>query len=290
MELPAFDPMRHSPWVTLLILGLVLGEFFWLRWAATRSAGPAAQATPRYDRPHDLRETAATFGIVLGQILLRGATATMILPIIGFAADHRLMQIEMTDPIAWPPLLVLVDFVYYWFHRCSHLVAWMWASHVVHHSSSRFNLTSAYRLGWTGLFSGGWVFFMLPVWIGFPPGAVATAVAFNLTYQLLLHTTLIGRLGPLEWVLNTPTHHRVHHAANTACLDRNFGGILIVFDRLFGTFATAPQDEPLRYGTTLGQAGYNPIRIAFNGWIALLEKARRAGSLRGVLAVLLGRP
>jgi sterol desaturase/sphingolipid hydroxylase (fatty acid hydroxylase superfamily) len=115
-------------------------------------------------------------------------------------------------------------------------------------------------------------------------------LALNLLYQFFLHTELSPRFGPLEWVLNTPAHHRVHHASNDACLDKNFGGVLIVFDRLFGTFAAAPEQEPLRYGLKIGAPSNNPFRIALGEWWRLLGDLGRARGLKAKLLVIFGRP
>lgn len=284
MDLSALDFLHHRGHLSLLILGLIIGEYLWLRLLARPKSAPGTVA------PYDLKETAATFAIALGQIALRGITALLLQPVFRLVATHRLLDIKMDGVLSWLALLLVVDFVYYWFHRCSHRVAWMWASHAVHHSSTRFNFSAAYRLGWTSFLSGGWLFFLLPILVGFPPLAVVLMLSLNLTFQLFLHTTVIGRLGLLEGLFNTPRHHQVHHAANDGCLDRNFGGILIIFDRLFGTFAAAPQDEALRFGRRDGKTSYNPIVIAFGEWARLLRRLMQADSPRAALAVLVGRP
>jgi sterol desaturase/sphingolipid hydroxylase (fatty acid hydroxylase superfamily) len=166
----------------------------------------------------------------------------------------------------------------------------MWATHAVHHSATKLNLTAAIRLGWTGNISGNFLFFLPLVWIGFHPFAVVAMLGVNLFYQFFIHTELSPKLGPLEWVLNTPTHHRVHHASNEPCLDKNYGGVLIVFDRLFGTFAKAPKDQEIRYGLVGGIPSYNPFRIAFGEWIAMFRAARTASGFSQRLRVLVGPP
>jgi sterol desaturase/sphingolipid hydroxylase (fatty acid hydroxylase superfamily) len=127
-------------------------------------------------------------------------------------------------------------------------------------------------------------------WIGFHPLAIVGMLGANLAYQFFIHTELAPRLGPLEWVLNTPTHHCVHHASNEACLDKNYGGVLIIFDRLFGTFAEAPKDEKLHYGLVGGAPILNPIRIALGEWGAMFRDFRRASSLREKQRVLFAPP
>ena len=135
---------------------------------------------------------------------------------------------------------------------------WFWATHAVHHSPNEFNLGIAYRFGWTGRLAGNAVFFVPMIWLGFPPKAVFAALALNLLYQFWLHTEWVPKLGWLEYVLNTPSHHRVHHASNADYIDRNYGGVLIVFDRLFGTFAAERDDLPCRYGLVTPLVSHQP--------------------------------
>jgi sterol desaturase/sphingolipid hydroxylase (fatty acid hydroxylase superfamily) len=166
----------------------------------------------------------------------------------------------------------------------------MWATHAVHHSATRFNLTAAVRLGWTGPLSGA-VFFFLPLaLIGFHPLAVLGMLLLNLLYQFFLHTEHAPRLGPLEWVLNTPTHHRVHHASNASCLDKNFSGVFIIWDRMFGTFAAPPKDEPLRFGLTTPLPSQNLLTVNFHEWRRLLRDTWQANGWRARLRVLVGAP
>ena len=191
---------------------------------------------------------------------------------------------------SWVLLFLGEEFYYYWMHRADHRIRWMWATHAVHHSSNQFVLANAYRLGWTQQISGAAVFMAPLVLLGFPPAMVLAALAANLLYQFWIHTELIGRLGPLEWVLNTPRHHRVHHARNSAYLDRNYGGVLIVFDRLFGTFAEERADMPCSYGLVEPLASNNPVRIAFHGWRQLWRALREARGLRECAIALFGPP
>lgn len=203
----------------------------------------------RHDDDHyDIRETAASFGVAAGDVASRLATSGLVaIPLL--AAYHvRLFDIPLDHPMSWVALFVGVEFCYYWFHRASHRIRWLWATHSVHHSATRFNLSAAVRLGWTGQISGAFLFFLPLAWIGFHPLAIGLVIALSLLYQFFLHTSFDVSFGPLEWVLNTPRHHRVHHASNDGCLDRNYGSVLIIWDRLFGTFAEAPAGEPLRYG------------------------------------------
>jgi sterol desaturase/sphingolipid hydroxylase (fatty acid hydroxylase superfamily) len=207
---------------------------------------------------HDWRESAATLGVAVGQNLIRAIEAGIVAIPFAFVYQHRLFDFSAASAPALLGLFLGSEFLYYWQHRASHRIRWMWATHRVHHSPTKFNLTAAIRLGWTGNISGNFLFFLPLVCIGFHPFAVVTMLGINLTYQFFIHTELAPRLGPLEFVLNTPAHHRVHHASNVPCLDKNYGGTLIIFDRLFGTFAQAPADEPLRYGLVGGKRSFNP--------------------------------
>jgi sterol desaturase/sphingolipid hydroxylase (fatty acid hydroxylase superfamily) len=211
-------------------------------------------------------------------------------PLLWWAHAHRLTTVAVDSAGLILLLFIGEEFCYYVQHRCAHRVRWFWASHAVHHSPNELTLAGALRLGWTAKASGTAVFFAPLVWIGFPPSAVLGMLAVNLLFQFGLHATWIPKLGPLEWVFNTPSHHRVHHASNTEYLDCNYGGVLIVFDRLFGSFVAERDDVVPRYGLTQPLHSHNPLRIALHGWIALARDLRAARSIRTRLAALFGAP
>ncbi|KAK5922122.1 hypothetical protein CgunFtcFv8_019419 [Champsocephalus gunnari] len=148
---------------------------------------------------------------------------------------YRLLELPWDSAWTWWIAFLCVDFCYYWVHRLAHEVSFMWAAHQVHHSSEYYNLTTALRQSLTQQFTS-WIFY-LPMALIAPPAVFAVHIQLNFLYQFWIHTELIKNLGPLEWVLNTPTHHKVHHGRNSYCIDKNYGGILIIWDRLFGTFA-----------------------------------------------------
>ena len=187
----------------------------------------------------------------------------------------------------WLLLLVGVDFCYYWFHRLSHEVRILWAAHVNHHSSRRYNLSTALRQSWTTPFTSLLFYWPLAL-IGFDPLRILAASAINTLYQFWIHTEIIGRCGPLEWGFNTPSHHRVHHGRNVEYLDRNYAGILIVWDKLFGTFE--PERDAVDYGLTKNIDTYNPFKVAFHEWQAMLRDARAASSWRDAASFLLQPP
>jgi sterol desaturase/sphingolipid hydroxylase (fatty acid hydroxylase superfamily) len=263
--------------ILLLTFGLMLIEWLYLRLALHDADS------------HDLKETTTSIVTALGNQIIRPATSFLVAFPLYLAYQHRLFEIPTTI-VTLVILFVLVDFAEYWFHRAAHRVRFMWASHSVHHSTTRFNLTAAVRLPWTGALSGA-VFFFLPLTlIGFHPLAVTAMALLNLIYQFFLHTEQAPRLGPLEWVLNTPAHHRVHHAANESCLDKNFGGVFIIWDRIFGTFAEARKDEKLRFGLVNPLPSQSLLTVNFHEWRKLLRDTRRARGLKARLRVLVGAP
>ena len=201
-------------------------------------------------------------------------------PLIGWAVQHRIATVPLSIAGSIAALFIGQEFCYYWFHRCSHRIRFLWASHAVHHSTNRFNLSAAYRFGWVGRLIGTNAFFVPLIWLGFPPRAVFVTLNLALLYQFWIHTDWVPKLGPLEWVLNTASHHRVHHAANPEYLDKNYGGALIIFDRLFGTFAAERDGIPCRYGLVTPLLSNNPLWIAAHEWFALgrdLWRGRSAG-------------
>ncbi len=199
----------------------------------------------------------------------------------------RVATIPGSATWAWVACLLGVDFLYYWFHRMSHEVNAFWAAHVVHHSSEEYNLAVALR---QGAFQGwiSWVFYLPLAVLGFPPPMFLAAVSIDTLYQFWIHTRAIGRLGPLEWVLNTPSNHRVHHGRNPRYIDRNHGGILIVWDRLFGTYAKE-EEEPI-YGITTPLRSWNPVWANLHYWADLWTTAGRATRWRDRLRLLVARP
>jgi sterol desaturase/sphingolipid hydroxylase (fatty acid hydroxylase superfamily) len=211
-------------------------------------------------------------------------------PLVDLAWKHRLFTIPLNNTLAVVVLVIAQDFSYYWFHRASHRVRWFWATHAIHHSSNEFNLAASYRFGWTGRLTGAAVFYVPMIWLGFAPGPVFIAAGINLLYQFWLHAEWIPKLGWLEYVLNTPSHHRVHHACNAEYLDRNYGGIFIVFDRMFGTFVAERDDLPCHYGLVKPLRSNNPVFIAFHEWAALGRDLWRSPTWRDRLACLIGPP
>jgi sterol desaturase/sphingolipid hydroxylase (fatty acid hydroxylase superfamily) len=236
---------------------------------------------------YEQRDTRTSISMGLGYLAISAGWNAVAL--VGFAALYTLtpLRFDMSAWWSWPVLLVAFDFLFYWDHRAHHRVRAGWASHVVHHSSEHFNLSTALRQPWTPLSST--VFFAPLPLLGVPPAAVATISAVDLLYQFWIHTERIDRLPrPVEWVFNTPSHHRVHHGSDHRYLDRNYGGVFIVFDRLFGTFTA--QDARPTYGLTTNIDTFNPLRVAFHEWHALGRDIRRSRTWRERIGYAVGPP
>ena len=210
--------------------------------------------------------------------------------VIPFAVQHHVATVPVGTAGSIALVFIGQEFCYYWFHRCSHRVRCLWAHHAVHHSTNRFNLSAAYRFGWVGRLIGTSLFFVPLIWLGFSPRAVFITLNLNLLYQFWIHTDWVPKLGPLEWVLNTPSHHRVHHAANPEYLDKNYGGVLIVFDRLFVTFAAEREDVTCRYGLVTPLLSNNPLWIVAHEWVALGRDLWRGRGAGDWWRALLGAP
>jgi sterol desaturase/sphingolipid hydroxylase (fatty acid hydroxylase superfamily) len=238
---------------------------------------------------HDASETAVSLAIAIGGRIFSALTASIaVIPVL-YVYRYRLLDIRLDAPLPWLALFLGVELSYYLHHVAMHKIRWFWATHAVHHSATRLNLTAAVRTGWGGHLSGGFLFYLPLVLVGFHPAAVFGVLGVGLLYQFFLHLAYAPQLGPLEWVFNTPRHHQVHHACNEACVDKNFGSVLIVFDRMFGTFA-APPEETLRYGLAEATPTRNMLKILFGNWTEIFRDARRADSVAAKLRSVFGKP
>ncbi len=211
-------------------------------------------------------------------------------PLVQWAWQHRLATLALDTWLAVALLFIGQEFCYYGYHRAAHRVRWFWVNHSVHHSPNDLNLAAALRIGLFGRLTGTAFFFVPMVWLGFDYRTVSAVLTLNLLYQFWIHATWIPKLGWLEYLLNTPSAHRVHHAANPEYLDANYGGVLIVFDRLFGTYRAERDDLACRYGLVHPITSYNPLRVEFAQWISLGRDLGRARSLRAVLGHLFMPP
>ncbi len=203
---------------------------------------------------------------------------------------HRLWTVPLDNITAFALLFLGQEFCYYWYHRAGHRVRWFWLSHSIHHSPNELNLAAAYRLSWTATYTGTVLFFMPLVLLGFSLQVVLACLALNLLYQFWIHAAWIPKLGWLEYVLNTPSAHRVHHASNLEYLDGNYGGVLIVFDRLFGTYIPERADVPIRYGWVQPITTGNVFVLQATPWIGLFKDLRQARSVSEIWHLLAKPP
>lgn len=236
---------------------LIILEMVWARFRA-----------PEKYEPKDTL-TSLLFGF--GSTVAGALTGAAIFGLSVYLYQYR----AVTIPFAWWTWIVcfiLDDFAYYVFHRAAHRVRWFWASHVNHHSSQHYNLSTALRQTWTGFIAGSFLFRLPLMLIGFHPAMVAFVGGINLIYQFWIHTETIGRMPRwFEAVMNTPSHHRVHHATNPRYLDANYAGVFIVWDRMFGSFTPEVDDEPIRYGIVKQLGTFNLLWSVFHEWIGIAK-------------------
>jgi sterol desaturase/sphingolipid hydroxylase (fatty acid hydroxylase superfamily) len=216
-------------------------------------------------------------------VLLRGFA----IGILSWFFQFRLLSVE-TVWIYWTALFFAEDFLYYWLHRVDHYCRFFWAAHVTHHSSDEFNLTVGFRSSvFQPVYRVAWLL-PLPL-MGFRPEDIGLMYAMTQIYGILIHTQAVGKLGPLEWILSTPSHHRVHHGSNVPYLDKNMGMVLIIWDRLFGTFAE--EKETVRYGLTKKLSKpYHPFKTIFHEWGDMFRDFRNAPTVKDKFMYLFGPP
>ncbi|NNE31840.1 MAG: sterol desaturase family protein [Winogradskyella sp.] len=226
-------------------------------------------------KSYETKDAFSSITMGLGNVILGFASKALILLFFFWIYDNFRL---ITIPVAWWSFVLLFfadDLSYYWFHRISHECRLFWASHVVHHSSQHYNLSTALRQTW----SGGFYTFIFWLWLpllGFHPAMILLQMSISLLYQFWIHTETIDKM-PIwfETIFNTPSHHRVHHGSNPLYLDRNHAGILIIWDRLFGTFQPELKEEKVKYGLVTNIKTYNPIKIAFIEWWHMLKDSSK---------------
>jgi len=225
----------------------------------------------RHMKSYTFKDAAASISMGLGNVFIGIFAKALVFSALTYVYLH--LRIFTIPFVWWAWILVLLadDFCYYWFHRISHENRFFWASHVVHHSSQRYNLSTALRQTWTGSFMS-FVFWLPMALLGFHPVMILAQMSVSLLYQYWIHTELIDKMPRwFEAVFNTPSHHRVHHATNPQYLDRNHAGILIIWDKMFGTFE--PEVEKPVYGLVKNISTYNPIKIALLEWYNMFRDA-----------------
>lgn len=256
------DPILYA---IPVFIGLLLLEI----WAASR----------RFPERYEARDTWVSLTLGVGSQVAAALTGGAVVAMAVWAADFQIFDIGLDFRRfwwAWIACFVLDDLAYYVFHRTAHRVRWFWASHVIHHSSQHYNLSTALRQTWTGFISLSFLFRM-PLFLVFPVEMVLFCGALNLIYQFWIHTEMIGRMPKwFEAVMNTPSHHRVHHGVNPRYLDSNYAGVFIVWDKMFGTFVPERDEEPVRYGIVKQLGSFNLLWAAVHEWVGIAQDMWRA--------------
>jgi sterol desaturase/sphingolipid hydroxylase (fatty acid hydroxylase superfamily) len=213
-----------------------------------------------------------------------------VIPVYAYCYEHYRLLDWHAGWVSFAVLFVAQDLLYYVFHRCSHRVRWLWAAHVVHHSSERMNFSTAFRQSLMYPVAGMWVFWIPLAFLGFPPKQIVGIVLINLGFQFFVHTQSVGKLGWFEYVLNTPSIHRVHHARNDRYIDRNYAGVLVIWDRLFGSYVDEDPNEAPVYGIVEPLHTYNPLKATFHEWASMAQDVVRVRGLRNRLSALFAPP
>jgi sterol desaturase/sphingolipid hydroxylase (fatty acid hydroxylase superfamily) len=236
------------------------------------------------------KDTLTSLGLGTGSLVAGALSGGLVFALASWLWQFRLVEVPWTW---WAFALCFLadDLAYYAFHRSAHRVRWFWASHVIHHSSEHYNLSTALRQTWTGFVSLNFLFRLPLFLIGFPPAMVFFCVGLNLIYQFWIHTEVIGRLPRwFEAVMNTPSHHRVHHAVNPRYLDRNYAGVFIIWDRLFGTYEPELDADRPRYGIVKQLGSFNILWAAVHEWVGIARDMWSAPGWRNKLGYLLREP
>ncbi len=228
----------------------------------------------KQSKTYEFKDTVASLSLGLGSVFIGVVFAFIELGVLNFFYQFKLFDLPTDQWWFFVVLFFGEDFCYYWFHRLGHEMRWMWASHVNHHSSTKYNLGTALRQSWTTVLTMPFFWWPLAL-LGVPPEWILIQKSISLIYQFFIHTEHVRTLGPLEWVLNTPSHHRAHHASDLKYLDANYAGILIIWDRMFGTFVK--EEEAPTYGLIHNIEGYNLFTLAFHEWRDMFKDALQPG-------------
>ena len=238
---------------------------------------------------YSLKDSLAGYGLLTGNVLINFLTKGSVLFFYIYLYQFKLVAInDLLSPIfLWVLTFITIDFIFYWYHRCSHRVRFLWAVHMNHHSSEEMNFSVSLRQAWFGPLTKIPFFMFMPL-LGFDPIITAAAGIILTLWGVLGHTQWINRLGPLEYIFVTPSAHRVHHGSNEEYLDKNYGNFLIIWDRLFGTFAD--EKSKVVYGIVDNVKTFNPLKITFQFWITMYQDYKNAKSLKDKILCFVGRP
>tara|TARA_X000000950_G_scaffold174653_1_gene212269 strand:+ start:277 stop:1104 length:828 start_codon:yes stop_codon:yes gene_type:complete len=234
-------------------------------------------------------DTLGTVGLLSGNILVSLIVKGSTLAFHFFLYQFKLLDLISTIPMwmHWLLAFIFIDFIYYLYHRISHRSRFLWAVHMSHHSSEEMNFAVAFRQAWLGPVSKIPFFMVLPL-IGFDPIIVAVAGVLSTLWGIFGHTQIVKKLGPIEWIFVTPSHHRVHHGSNELYIDKNYGNFLIIWDKFFGTFEA--ETEKVKYGLVRNVNTYNPIKITFMGWQDIFKDIKNSRSRKEAMGHFFGPP
>tara|TARA_B100001778_G_scaffold329363_1_gene330184 strand:+ start:159 stop:998 length:840 start_codon:yes stop_codon:yes gene_type:complete len=234
-------------------------------------------------------DTLCTIGLLSGNIIVAFAIKGIVLAFHIYLYQFRVFDFVNQIPIwaLWIITFISIDLVFYVYHRMSHRIRFLWAIHLSHHSSEEMNFAVSFRQAWFGPISKIPFFMVLPI-LGFDPTIIAVAGVISTLWGIVGHTQVIGKLGPLEWIFNTPSHHRVHHGSNKQYIDKNYGNLLIIWDRLFGTFE--PEDEKVKFGLVNNVNTFNPVKVTFMAWMSMINDLKQKNSFIEIIKVIFGPP
>jgi len=240
-------------------------------------------------RAYTFTDTIENFYLMLLNMGLDLLFRYFTLHVLNFFYVHKLVTAPSDVFLYWLLLFLFEDFMYYWLHRVDHYCRLFWAVHVTHHSSEHFNFTVGFR---SSVFQPLYRFlYFIPIaWMGFRPLDILFMYSATQIWGILVHTQMVGKLGWLEYILVTPSHHRVHHASNPLYLDRNMGMVLIIWDRMFGTFQEEVPEISVRYGLTKNLENHNPLYVVFHEWKKIFQDVKKHKSLKHKIMAILGPP
>lgn len=235
------------------------------------------------------KDTLCTSGLVAGNIFMslsiKGATLALHI----YLYEFRIFDLSNMLPVwaIWVLTFILIDLVFYVYHRCSHRIRFLWAIHMSHHSSEEMNFAVSLRQAWLGPVSKIPFFMILPL-AGLDPTIIAVVGVISTLWGVVGHTQMIGKLSFVEWIFNTPSHHRVHHGANPEYIDKNYGNLLIIWDKLFGTFE--PEKASVKYGLVNNVKTFSPIKITFMDWQAMFQEIKIQKNIKEKIKIFFGPP
>jgi|TARA_B100001094_G_C18109853_1_gene760520 sterol desaturase/sphingolipid hydroxylase (fatty acid hydroxylase superfamily) len=238
---------------------------------------------------YNQEDTLCTIGLLVGNIIVAFSIKGLILAFHFYLYQFKILELASILPLwaMWLLTFIMIDLVFYVYHRMSHRVRFLWAIHLSHHSSKEMNFAVSFRQAWFGPISKIPFFMALPL-LGFDPTIIAVTGVISTLWGIVGHTQIIGKLGPLEWIFNTPSHHRVHHGSNKQYIDKNYGNLLIIWDRMFGTFES--EEEPVKFGLVNNVNTFNPTKITFMAWMSMIEDIKSKTNFSEMLRTILGPP